>query len=577
MADAAIADIGDAEPLTLFDLDPELILEALATLPARDQAKARLTCKLFHVLVAEIARTTTFMKGHYGSAGEIGFFDEVNSHLETAPSMGILFSENTLPEAFIEEHVQKYLPYPMELVGGDMSVVAGTKADTGELKQSGDRPGERAAPDTIGLTLGHFPEATVKSFAIDVSKSGTWQEQLQAEGAMAEGWKVFLVIARHRETPDIIDHLQNAHPSAAIIGGMATGSALYRIKKGEVDLIENQGVVGLMFSGDVPLAAFVSRGARSLCDGHYTFNGGVDVQGGGEEMNHTLITHLTSTNRGERKPALECLMECCANLPRGMGPSIGIATEDGNGYQLESLSNDMIVPQQQAILVPGSWGQEDDTGMPTSGCVKFYGFDAESCKLDLTKRLNDIKTDAEAKGDRMLGAVMFTCGGRTGRFFGEPAFDASTFAKTFKSTPLIGMYAGGEIGPPLLADAPISKAFQFGGAGMHGFTAIFGLFIVPKRKARESLLAFAGDEEIAQAFSELRRLANEAGTVPPPPPPPSAASSSSSLPSSLSELRALPIKALKAAMSRLGLTATPGSEKEDLVMEIAAAKGMSEE
>ena len=82
----------------------------------------------------------------------------------------------------------------------------------------------------------------------------------------------------------------------------------------------------------------------------------------GEEMNHTLITHLTSTNRGERKPALECLMECCANLPRGMGPSIGIATEDGNGYQLESLSNDMIVPQQQAILVPGSWGQEDDTG-----------------------------------------------------------------------------------------------------------------------------------------------------------------------------------------------------------------------
>ena len=51
MADAAIADIGDAEPLTLFDLDPELILEALATLPARDQAKARLTCKLFHVLV----------------------------------------------------------------------------------------------------------------------------------------------------------------------------------------------------------------------------------------------------------------------------------------------------------------------------------------------------------------------------------------------------------------------------------------------------------------------------------------------------------------------------------------------
>ena len=40
------------------------------------------------------------------------------------------------------------------------------------------------------------------------------------------------------------------------------------------------------------------------------------------------------------------------------------------------------------------------------------------------------------------------------------------------------MYAGGEIGPPLLADAPAHKAFQVGDAGMHGFTAIFGLFIV---------------------------------------------------------------------------------------------------
>ena len=53
----------------------------------------------------------------------------------------------------------------------------------------------------------------------------------------------------------------------------------------------------------------------------------------------------------------------------------------------------------------------------------------------------------------MVGAVMFTCGGRTHRFFGESAFDATTFTKVFEGVPLIGMYAGGEIGPPLLADA----------------------------------------------------------------------------------------------------------------------------
>ena len=43
-------------------------------------------------------------------------------------------------------------------------------------------------------------------------------------------------------------------------------------------------------------------------------------------------------------------------------------------------------------------------------------------------------------------------------------------------------YAGGEIGPPLTSGAPASKAFQVGGAEMHGFTAIFGVFIVPPRK-----------------------------------------------------------------------------------------------
>ena len=42
-----------------------------------------------------------------------------------------------------------------------------------------------------------------------------------------------------------------------------------------------------------------------------------------------------------------------------------------------------------------------------------------------------------------------------------------------------------------------------------------------------------------------------------------------SLPSSLQELRALPVKVLKQAMARLGLSLTPGSEKEDLVQEIA--------
>ena len=41
------------------------------------------------------------------------------------------------------------------------------------------------------------------------------------------------------------------------------------------------------------------------------------------------------------------------------------------------------------------------------------------------------------------------------------------------------------------------------------------------------------------------------------------------LPSDITSLRALPVKALKQAMSMLGLAITPGCEKEDLVEAIA--------
>lgn len=209
-----------------------------------------------------------------------------------------------------------------------------------------------------------------------------------------------------------------------------------------------------------------------------------------------------------------------------------------------ALSNEMVDQDKMAIKLPpkrataavapsaspsaasaggGSAGWQ-------SGALRLYSFDPESCRQDLTRRLTELKAHCSARGDRLLGAVMFTCGGRTNHFFGEPAFDANCFAKIMTGVPLIGMYAGGEIGPPLLAEAPPERAFQVGGAGMHGFTAIFGMFVVPERQPRTTQLAFPeGDEgamAIAQAYAELRasappcRLPCRPPLPPPPPPPP---------------------------------------------------------
>jgi hypothetical protein len=346
-------------------------------------------------------------------------------------------------------------------------------------------------------------------------------------------------------------------------------------------------------------------GARGLGEGPFSFgpddlaplrrfDGGAD---GGAADPRQMLTHVTRSN-GERLPALRAAIEGL-NEAAESGLTFGLADGDGDGgFELTGLGNEHVVQSHHALVLPPRRGDD-----PTweRGALRFYSFDPESCKLDLTTRLHAVKAAAEARGDTIVGAVMFTCSGRTHHFFGEAAFDAGTFNKIFTDVPLIGMYAGGEIGPPLLADAPPSRAFQVGGASMHGFTAIFGLFIVPPRPPRASCvarsrslalwvslrwllacwllrcsprgqrietrlrrqLAFADDDAVAAAYAEARSRTE--------PIPPDAASSSAGLglPKSLRELRSLPVKALKAAMAKLGLVAVPGSEKEDLVLEIA--------
>ncbi|EOD29131.1 hypothetical protein EMIHUDRAFT_234067 [Emiliania huxleyi CCMP1516] len=385
MADS-IAAPAAAESISLLDLDPELLLEAVQTLPLREQARCRQVCKLFYLLVSELERTTPFM------ATSVGSFDvvmrDLGPKMAAAPSLGLLFTH------------------------------------------------------AAALSLGRFPAASCKSFAFDAAAPGGWEAQLKAQGCFEGGWKVFLLIARTNEADELVDALQAAHPDAAIIGGMATGDVLYRLRHGAASVVD-EGAVGMMFSGNVPLAAFVSRGARVVGEGPYTFGeADLDVDPDAPEEQQ-ILTHLTDP-RGERQGALTTVLEVVAQ--RG---AIRLAPRRGDA--------------------PGWEG----------GAVQFYAFDPQSCKQDLATRLAAMKAETERKGERLLGAA---------------AFDATTFSKTFPATPLIGMYAGGEIGPPLLADAPPSRAFQVGGAGMHGFTAAMdrlGIAFTPGMEKEEIIQEIA--------------------------------------------------------------------------------------
>lgn len=570
MAEPPPAEAQPAEPPPhLFDLDPELLLVALEGLCAKDQARARWTCKLFYVLLDEVTKTASYLASAVGPLSSV--YAELSPRLEAQPTLGVLFSMADMGNDQALANLAKQLPYQLEAVGAHMDAVVATD-DSGSLIHTVTGRGSRM--NDVALSLGAFPEATVRSFVIDANNSD-WRGQLQSEGALAPGWKVFLIVARHQDTDDIVQALQRAHPEAAIIGGMATGRRLYRLKRQRAEALD-AGVVGLMFSGNVPLAAFVSRGASPLGSGAFSFDGGdlrdigvhPHTQGPVQMLTHVTTQGAAGTSGGaERTSALQAAIDAMHSSHSG-GLCMGLAPQEGEGYELTALGQDSVMQDEKALVLPpfdesggGRWG---------GGVVRFFSFDADSCRADLTSRLEALKTELRRKGQRLLGSVMFTCGGRTQHFFGEPAFDAATFVRTFGGTPLIGMYAGGEIGPQLLAEAPPSKAFQVGRAQMHGFTVVFGMFIVPQREvARTSGLAFADDAAVAAAFAEAR------ARLPPPPPPAEGSGSAGgggvALPAtSVAELRALSIKVLKATMARLGLGApTPGSEKEDLVQAIA--------
>jgi len=102
---------------------------------------------------------------------------------------------------------------------------------------------------------------------------------------------------------------------------------------------------------------------------------------------------------------------------------------------------------------------------------------------------------------RILGALLFTCNAR--QDFG----DAKQFEQLVPKAQLLGSYAGGEIGPQATKDL-----FVRGAARMQGFTAVFGVFLVPDKQAPSVHFQRAMLQgQVREAYQALRPL--EAGAV----------------------------------------------------------------
>lgn len=95
-------------------------------------------------------------------------------------------------------------------------------------------------------------------------------------------------------------------------------------------------------------------------------------------------------------------------------------------------------------------------------------------------------------------------------FFREAAVDARTLLETLGAhLPLGGYYASGEIGPAVLADQSSATVLRRGRAAIQGFTAVFGLFALPR--SASALLVATPQSLGARANQSCSRRKRESG------------------------------------------------------------------
>ncbi len=164
------------------------------------------------------------------------------------------------------------------------------------------------------------------------------------------------------------------------------------------------------------------------------------------------------------RPPLQRLREIVERLPPDeqelvtKGVLIGIVGDEH-----------LAAPGQGDFLIRGLLGADPSTGaieigevVEVGATVQFQVRDAVGADKDL--RLTIERAVAELAG-RPVGVLLFTCNGRGRRMFGVADHDASTIEDLLGGIPLVGFFAGGEIGPIA------------GHNALHAFTASMALFV----------------------------------------------------------------------------------------------------
>ena len=473
----------ESETLSRLDnLSYPLLLHILSFLTARELIKASKVKLSFFILSKILYARTPSWKTSFGTCkgsktditGEEldecvrGLMDRSTSF----PNFGILFGEAGKFDESTGESLSRVLSPDAVLIGGCVSALASVNTDCSEDKAVNETDTSRSQFPRYSLSLACMPETQRKAFFVSKDVLEDTEEALScvpspdaSESKDSGDWKVVILLVDQYSSGaglhEFIQGIQEKCPSAEVVGGILGGGASNMI------VVENRkctyyekGIVGLCLGGRVVFNSQVSRACKPMCEDCRI----LESQG--------RILKTVSTKSGEvEMSGYNMAMQAMQSMGgRRQAVFFGISDDLEKGYTLHNLAG---ATQEGYLVLTTDEFKEGDY-------CRMFLLDPDATREDLQLRLEAAKEKCKAQSKTVLGGLLFTCGGRGYRFYKEKAVESTLFKNAMPdNVGLSGFFAGGEIGPEALAMQNVNNDFR-NKAAIQGFTAVYGVFFVPK-------------------------------------------------------------------------------------------------
>ncbi|NIP74217.1 MAG: histidine kinase [Gammaproteobacteria bacterium] len=289
----------------------------------------------------------------------------------------------------------------------------------------------------VGIMVATFPEDAFRVFpTLDtdlanlVDNFKPWYSQDEQHFAVVHG------DPRSGTTPDQIPLLAETVPRAYLVGGLTssqTGYAQY------ANGLCEGGLSGVLFSGEVPVAASLTQGCSPIGRPHRI-----------TESRRNVIMGL------DGRPALDVFKE-------DIGEVLARDISRVAGYIFVGLPADG--PDLSDYVVRNLLGVDSRSGQLMIGDLVRPGQSVLFCRRDgpsawdnLNRMVRSLRRRADAP---IRGALYFSCLGRGRQLFGEGSAELKTIQRELGNVPLAGFFANGEIARGRL----------------YGYTGVLALFL----------------------------------------------------------------------------------------------------